>query len=728
MKVINKLILSAVAVVGFTVSSAFAQEIIKPKTAIKDRSFAIIVDQETFSKCRLDLFAYQQAIEKEGLPTFIVSHNWTKPEQIKKEIQLLYRNSKLEGLVLIGDIPIPMIRKAQHLATAFKMDETLDQYDSSIPSDRFYDDFDLTFDFIEQDKKRPLLHYYNLGVTSNNKIQSDIYSARIKPIVVSGKDKHQQIRHYLQKAIKAKQAKNDLDNVMAYLGDGTLSNSLSAWSPELYRLEEQFPNVFKKNTQAQVFRFDTWEFPKNEIINQLRRKELDVAFIHEHGMPDRMYISGDYPTHSAEDHFAAIQNSLMKQAQKQVKGETTVSKFFKNYEDKYHLNSSIIQNFNSAETKSKDSLRYAQQGIDVTEVDAIRPNATFTIFDACYNGDFRENDYIAGRFIFSEGDAIVALANSVSILQDVNTPHLIGTLSMGLNIGRWAQYNNVLESHIIGDPTYSFKQVSQESLLPFTKENDNAKLLQSLGKANNAEAKNLILTQLYVNRYNDLGKLLIKEYDQSSASITRFTCLHLATLIGGDTQLQLLKKGSKDSDEFIRRHSINIMANVGDPSLIPSLIEAYIDNQHASRVLFSVKMSLYSFNKDLIKNIADQTFANANFVDNQAKKQAFYDDQFQGFYQDIDKEIFDTKSKYRKLGISSLKNVNYHPSISKYLELVRDSKENIDLRLNMLESLAWFGNSYRKTEIENACKELMADTRHPKKLRDEARRTLNTIK
>ena len=28
------------------------------------------------------------------------------------------------------------------------------------------------------------------------------------------------------------------------------------------------------------------------------------------------------------------------------------------------------------------------------------------IFDACYNGDFREKDYIAGRYIMSEGKCV----------------------------------------------------------------------------------------------------------------------------------------------------------------------------------------------------------------------------------------------------------------------------------------------------------------------------------
>lgn len=705
-----------------------AQQIIQPTIAIKNKSFAIIVDQESYDNCQKDILAYRDQLQRDGLPSFIIHHKWTNPEQIKKEIKKLYTDSRLEGIVLIGDIPVPMIRKAQHLATAFKMDEKLDIKDSSIPSDRFYDDFNLSFDFLEQSKTNKNLFFYNLSASSPNSIKSTIYSGRIKPIRITGKDPYQQISLYLQKVVKQKQTPNAIDQVMAYLGDGTLSNSLSAWSPEMYRLEEQFPKTFIKSTQAQVFRFDSWQFPKTELINQFRRKDLDIAFIHEHGMPERMYISGDYPTTTPKEHIEAIQDALKKQASKVAKKEDGIDKFFKDYSEKHHLNKSILDGYNSADFKEKDSSRYVLQGIDSHEVDSIKPNVTFAVFDACYNGDFREDDYIAGRFIFANGQSAVALANSVSILQDVNTPHLIGGLAMGISVGRWAQYNHVLESHIIGDPTFTFKLTGQDTLTAVVQEKDNKKLIVALSKAKTAEAKNVILSQLYWNGYTDLPKLIEKEFKEASASTTRYTCLHLANLLGGNVQIELLKKGSKDADEFIRRHSINTMATIGDPAFIPSLIEAYIENQHASRVLFSIKLSLYAFQKEYIKNIAEQVFASSYLLNATAAKENFYKEQFQGFYSDIDKDIFDEKSTYRKLAISALKNVNYHPSIGKYVEFIRNSKENMDLRVAMLESLAWFRHSYRKQEIMNACKELIADTRHAKKLRDEAARTLNTLK
>lgn len=727
MKILNKLVISWFFFGATSIASLSAQEILKPATAITTRSFAIIIDQQTYKACAPEVHAYKSAIEKENLPTFIVAHNWTSPEQVKAEIADLYQHHKLEGIVLIGDIPIAMMRKAQHLATAFKMDEKYDIKDSSIPSDRYYDDFDLTFDFLKQDPNDSLLFYYDLGIHSANKIQSDIYSGRIKPIKAADKDPYQQISSYLRKIVAAKAGENKIDNVFAYLGDGTLSNSLAAWSPELYRLEEQFPNTFTKSTQAQVYRFDTWNFPKHEIINQLKRKDLDVALFHEHGVPERMYISGDFSTHYSDDHFAALAYYFKKIAAREINGDVTPEDFYQKFVSKYNFSPAIFNGYDTEHFSHQDSLRFQEQGIDVSEIDAIKPNTKLTIFDACYNGDFREHDYVAGRFIFSEGDALVALANTVSILQDVNTVHLIGLLNLGYNVGQWAQLNHVLESHVIGDPTFTFTPENSASMQWVYKETDNNKLIEALKTATDAEHKNGILTQLYINNYAELPALLADEYNRSSFITTRYTCLHLANQLQGDIQLTLLKKGITDSDEFIRRHSINTMARVGDPTLIPYLMDAYLANQHASRILFALKMALYSFDKDLIKKCAAEKFRDAYVLDKAEFEKDFFAGQFQGFYHDLDSTIFTDKSTWRKFGIASLKNVNYHPSVDKYIAFVKDAKQKEDLRIAMLEALAWFGNSYRKNEIVDACQEIVADTTYSEAIRNQSLRTLKTI-
>ena len=108
-------------------------------------AFAIIVDEMTLEKTGGAVEAYRDALEADGLSTYIVSGNWKNPDEVKAEIiKLNKRKPVLEGVVFIGDIPVALIRNAQHMTTAFKMNE--DEFpfpESSVPSDRFYDDLHL---------------------------------------------------------------------------------------------------------------------------------------------------------------------------------------------------------------------------------------------------------------------------------------------------------------------------------------------------------------------------------------------------------------------------------------------------------------------------------------------------------------------------------------------------------------------------------------------------------
>jgi len=155
-KFIRLWVLPAVSATWITLATG-QTAVIQPSLPISNRSFAIIVDSRTYQACEQNLLAYREAIEKQGLPTYIIHAQWASPEAIRSHIQSLYAHQQLEGIVLIGDIPIPMIRKAQHLATAFKLDEEqFERRDSSVPSDRYYDDLDLRFDPVGQDESNPL--------------------------------------------------------------------------------------------------------------------------------------------------------------------------------------------------------------------------------------------------------------------------------------------------------------------------------------------------------------------------------------------------------------------------------------------------------------------------------------------------------------------------------------------------------------------------------------------
>jgi|ADGO01.1.fsa_nt_gi hypothetical protein len=196
------------------VTKAQAQRIEKP--AIKSAtSFAIVIDANSYAQLKQEVTAYKKAVEQQGLGTYIVSHHWSKPEEIRAVLQQLYHQSpKLEGAVLVGDIPVPMIRDAQHLTSTFKMDQRRNWKASSVPSDRYYDDFDLQFNFLKQDSTQPNLFYYALSPTSPQRIDMDIYTARIKPPVQEGENAVEKLRSYLQKVVNEKKESNPLNDFL----------------------------------------------------------------------------------------------------------------------------------------------------------------------------------------------------------------------------------------------------------------------------------------------------------------------------------------------------------------------------------------------------------------------------------------------------------------------------------------------------------------------------------
>src|SRR5690606_40769898 len=56
-----------------------ALPILQPSLPISNRSFAIIVDSRTYQACEENLQAYREAIEKQGLPTYIIHEQWASP-------------------------------------------------------------------------------------------------------------------------------------------------------------------------------------------------------------------------------------------------------------------------------------------------------------------------------------------------------------------------------------------------------------------------------------------------------------------------------------------------------------------------------------------------------------------------------------------------------------------------------------------------------------------------
>ena len=267
----------------------------------KRSSVAVVVDRQTYDAISEAVDNYVNAITTSDREGVLVVDIWNNPDSIKNKLKEMYDSEMLEGAVFVGEIPVPMIRDAQHLTTAFKMSQKSPWIESSVPSDRFYDDFNLKFNFVCRDTVDTNLFYYNLAGDGPQKIQCNIYTGRIKP-TREGEEGYRQINDYLNKVVAERQNVNYLDKVASYAGHGSFSNSLSAWKDESVTLREQMPDCFKSADGARFYMFYMYPYMKETLIDEVQREDLDIMFFHEHGDTRRQYLTGT-PDATYDDAF-----------------------------------------------------------------------------------------------------------------------------------------------------------------------------------------------------------------------------------------------------------------------------------------------------------------------------------------------------------------------------------------------------------------------------------------
>ncbi len=103
--------------------------------------FAIVIDSRSYSEAKAGIDGYQELVKSRGLHPILVIDRWGMPDSIRSELIRLYndKDHPIEGCVFIGDIPIARTREAQHMTTAFKMDQDgqFDRTEYTVASDRF---------------------------------------------------------------------------------------------------------------------------------------------------------------------------------------------------------------------------------------------------------------------------------------------------------------------------------------------------------------------------------------------------------------------------------------------------------------------------------------------------------------------------------------------------------------------------------------------------------------
>lgn len=693
-------------------------------------SFAIVVDSLTHAHTAEAIEAYRSMLEKEGLKTHLLSANWERPEEIREKLISLYQKRPiLEGAVFIGDIPIPMIRDAQHLTSAFKMDQQRFPYQrSSVPSDRYYDDFDLVFDYLGPDEERPLYHYYSLRAESAQKISTNIYSGRIKP-PRNGQDPYEQINRYLEKVVAARREVNTLDHVLTYAGHGYNSECLVAWGSERIAYREQLPLLFEPGASYTYLYTHMRDFSKQQILSELQRPELDMAILSNHGGATAQYLDGWPNVSQIGPSIENVQRFLRSRLRNTDRRGGDIQATMRDFMERHDVPGSWFDGAFDPAVMEADSLFSAKLDIYIPDVEGITPHARFIKFDACFNGSFHLDEYIAGSYVFAEGQTLVGMANSVNVLQDNWPIELIGLLGKGVRIGNWARHIHYLENHIIGDPTFYFHaDVKTNWNHKIVRDKHNIQFWKSQLNHPHPDIQSLALSMLYSNRYPYLSELLMDAFLSSQYGAVRMQSLALLHEINDANYTRALKKSVHDPYELVRRLGARQMGMVGSDELVPALISAHFQDAHSRRVLFNSRNSAAFFPRDLLKEEISRQYE-VSYLVHKEELWPWISGMAHGRILAEREIILDASRETRqRLGeIRTLRNYTYHFDVPAYVELAADMSEQPEIRLALIEALGWFTHSVNRQLILDMCREVQSREDEEENIRQEALKTLNRL-
>lgn len=734
--------------IGYLLATLFAlaaTERLIPENGRFESRFLIVIDSVSFAKASYEVMAYKAVLEEEGLGVVVMIGNWDNPETLREEIRQIYRRKPvMEGAVFVGDIPVVRLRNFQHATTAFKMNEKeFPIEESSVTSDRFYDDLDLEFRFLSIDEKNPRHFYYTLTERSPQVVESEFYSARMMPPSDMGEDADELLRRYLRKVVEAHREVNHADRIRFFNGHGYNSDCLTAWHNQQFVIREQFTGAFRTADGNAFYNYRQDPFMKYRLYERLQTPDTDLFVFHEHGAFDTQYINGPYPapnqlgmnregaTGPLEILSASLRNSY-----RRYSGERRDA-FEKSVMSDYALLPDFFASERLDSTRVRDSLLAADINMVLADIATLRPQPRITIFDACYNGSFHQPGYVAGYHIFTDGKTVVTQGNTVNVLQDKWSMELIGMLAEGVRIGFWQREIQTLESHLVGDPTYR--------LLPATVGDDPLTRARMLNRdlalnrhkngvwkeylqSDNPNLQSLALKMLSHRPPKGYPELLLRTLQDSPHYSVRMQALQRILYTDASHLTEALLLALDDPYELIRRNGARFAGYHGDERLIAPLVETVLFSDESQRVQYAAQGSLPMFNLEKIgEEVARQTAASnltkpedvaktmTTYFEGQAKRY----DRFLGVMQDKTAE-----PKDRISAIRFLRNYNNHLQVPMLLTLLKNQDDETEVRVVLAEALGWFRWSVQKERIVEELKEVGKNKATPKELRDEIEQSL----
>ena len=638
--------------------------------------FAVVIDPQSYKEAQTEIDQYLKVVKSRGLYPILVIDRWGIPDSIRQELIRLHQDKKhpIEGCVLIGDIPVPMVRDAQHMASAFKMDQDrFPRIESHIPSDRFYDCFDLKFDYIDQDSSR--WYYYSLRADGAQKLAPTIYSARITPRDNERGERYEKLRRYMKRVNEADKNNRELLNVLMFGGDGNLSGSFAARTDAKIEFYEQFPWMNNQFLSVVYLDYTRDKHVKTRLTDELQFPKTDYALLSHHGDPTIQYLSG---TKDPRD--------------------ILVTKEFANF----------------------------------------HPQTRLVSLDACYNGSFHLDDNIQEAYLFGEGNGtLLVLANSVNAIQDKWVNRYTGLMGLGMRAGFLAKLGTFMEFHLFGDPTYTFKKSANPGFDINQAINYAPARFWSKQLNNKYPAVQGLATHMLALDGSKWSNAIFDKFLSSESRIVRLSCLMELSQFRDKNFRECIIWALHDEHEMTQRFAVLYAGKHGDPSLVDFVSGLRCENNLSERVDFDLFNVLRSFDSIAVMNSVNNYLnlraryhSNPDSV-NKAISDAVKIYAGQQAY-DLTKALKSTKaSQNSKMNaIHSIRNNPPHyltDDILEYLDSYVPAEDSIIQRATW-EAIGWFDLSYRAPDIAAVALKVSQDEKYPVTVRKEALKTYNRTK
>lgn len=687
-------------------TSAFAQR----------KGFAVVVDPVSQREAETELNAYIQALEQvQHYHVYTVVDRWGMPDSIRQQLQLLYQRQQepIVGAVFIGDIPVPMIRDAQFLTSAFKMSQKQPWVDSSVPSDRFYDDFSLTFRFLKRDSVKPHLFYYSLTHEGNQALHPALFTGRIRPTDAGGTSRYEKLRHYLRKITEAKLHPEPLQSVFVYTGSGSLNESRVAHIDEQQSLREHFPQLVRRPGAFSYMDYADEPFIKRKLMNEMMRPDLSIGIMHHHGDYDTQYLT-HHPkpsgTEQALDYLLYCYRDRLRRAMRYDQDVDSIRQMLTKRD---RLPEDWLKDEPTAESQHLDSLM--EDSLNLTLKDfanyGYRPNCRVALYDACYNGAFHNDDCIANEYIFQPGKTIAGLGGTVNVLQDKWPDRYIGLLSHGLTVGELNLLQPELEMHVVGDPTFTFLNEGGDGL---TADEQCLALYHDSATTSDSQLLDVLRTSPY--------------------ALVRLQAFMLLQQRNSPLLVDAIELASYDNSELLQRFSVNAMQKCGHPRLVKSLARLIASNNTSARVAFNAMEVVQFFpEKDIteavrlaLDSIRPYVTWPDEYVDSRTQTVAKYAGRWAEEITDMCAGKMSEKRALRQADMLKIYLAPWlAPDVARYTASIPDMPE---LQQQLLSSLGWHRLGYRHQEVIDIIEQMSRDPRLTEAVHHEAVKTVKRLK